>query len=432
MAVDWTNVAWCPDYGNGIVTTPFSIPEGTYYNAMTSALPTFLLFGANSGCQATAKSMYPNAHFSSDELKFNSECTPELNTRSRLGYPGFNGELKSWDTNMFEEVVQYVTIAMLDSYFSQETYPLRTVFYSSPPCGYGIVGYGPCGMLISVEMIGALYYSFISKPFFLGSQDHISAIDMVNARHTEPQSPSFFVPHSHKSYFTNMDKCKVKFSLLKTDNNELLFFKIVPCVIFYSENAPKQNKKQYDQNSITSVIGENSCQNCQWNDTTIFFYHMYRVYKKLEILNSAGMQHHASYVPCRLHYGRMEVCITSPAVGNRDATMQDFENDEEVISKIVEFVYWLARSTGLLYIDMRPPNIRLTISDINNTSTHVYVIDYDDCVILENNSTDDETTFHLLCQNEYVQKVFKIFPNLKATFEGKVLHMYYITQELFQ
>jgi hypothetical protein len=158
MAVDWTGIQWCRNDVDGIITAPFPINEGLYYAAMTSIVPKFLIGTPSSGYNVTAKNIYLDARFSTTSgLSFNSGCAPELNTRSELGYPGFNGKLKSWDNIMFEEVVQYVTIAMmLESYFSVRIYGGDNVFYSSPPCGYGIVGYGPCGTLLSVEMIGCI------------------------------------------------------------------------------------------------------------------------------------------------------------------------------------------------------------------------------------------------------------------------------------
>jgi hypothetical protein len=68
---------------------------------------------------------------------------------------------------------------------------------------------------------------------------------MVNARHTKPQQPSFMVPHGYKTYFINSDKNRVKFGVLDTGDGNVLFFKIIPCIIFFSEDDSTQKNQSH-------------------------------------------------------------------------------------------------------------------------------------------------------------------------------------------
>jgi hypothetical protein len=83
-----------------------------------------------------------------------------------------------------------------------------------------------------------------------------------------------------------------------------------------------------------------------------------------------------SLVLAELLFGMYEVCLTMQWVSGRDASGDDLAENGCAVIPVAEAIAWLARH-GLLYTDLRAPNVRIS------PSGDVVLVDYDDLVICD-------------------------------------------------
>eukprot|EP01031_Cornospumella_fuschlensis_P013531 gene13531-16545_t len=161
------------------------LDEGFYYPfALSYVIDT--VDSASEGSNRFASTLYPRVFGEQQDncssVLLPSKCKPEFDIHVRdNGLPTQNGELKSIDKTMLEEQAVYGAICMAESYFPPNS-EHNMWFYDMPPVSIQIVGWGPVGMLMACELVGSIFYSIISKPFFLASPEHEQAIAMVNNR----------------------------------------------------------------------------------------------------------------------------------------------------------------------------------------------------------------------------------------------------------
>ena len=110
-------------------------------------------------------------------------------------------------------------------------------------------------------------------------------------------------------------------------------------------------------------------------------------------------------------YGEFSVCLRSSIVGESDACPVVF-NDAEAMSPIVEAVLWLARKWQLLYIDLRPPNVRVC------RDGSLRLVDYDDLVVLTTSPCCDHKTVSILRENDHVLVIFDHYDQLAKLFDA--------------
>jgi hypothetical protein len=102
-------------------------------------------------------------------------CQPELFTVSNPRCPGLNGELKSVNPAvLFDEALEYTYFAMVHSFFPQEG--TERLFYSQPPRGYALLGVAYLAHFMVLELVGKLFASPYTDPFFLGTSGHKKAV----------------------------------------------------------------------------------------------------------------------------------------------------------------------------------------------------------------------------------------------------------------
>jgi hypothetical protein len=89
----------------------------------------------------------------------------------------------------------------------------------------------------------------------------------------------------------------------------------------------------------------------------------------------------ASLVDAELLFGAGELCVRMPWVDGRDAAPEDLCSGGVAVAPVAAAVAWLARH-GLLYVDLRAPNVRI------DERGRVRLVDYDDCVVLGAPATD--------------------------------------------
>ena len=82
---------------------------------------------------------------------------------------------------------------------------------------------------------------------------------------------------------------------------------------------------------------------------------------------------------------------------------------------VVDAVLWLARAWQLLFIDIRPPNLR--VSDEGEGQQRIQLVDYDDMVLLQDHPCCDKCTVGLMRRNEHVIKVFNQYRKLAELFD---------------
>lgn len=124
-------------------------------------------------------------------------------------------------------------------------------------------------------------------------------------------------------------------------------------------------------------------------------------------------KHCSVFIPVDLLFGEFCVCLKAPLVGDKDADNDVFAN-KDLMMPVVDAVLWLARTWQLLYIDLRPPNLR--VSKEGNV-TRLYLIDYDDLVILKEKPCCDYNTVCGMRKNEHVNEVFHQYKELAELFD---------------
>lgn len=157
----------------------------------------------------------------------------------------------------------------------------------------------------------------------------------------------------------------------------------------------------------------------------MFFFHLYKVMAVWQRVwsaecNAEDAHHRDVFVPVELLYGEFAVCLRSPVVGVSEARSAVFRN-AVAMSPIVEAVLWLARTWQLLYIDLRPPNVRVCSDGC------LRLVDYDDLVLLDTRPCCDRQTVCLLRENAHVHAVFQHYPDLAQVFDDAAAVRYCTT-----
>ena len=369
------------------------INEDSYYADATSYLPSFVS-KATAGGGVAATKIFKGVRLSSRaNILLSGECHPEYNVTLLLGSVCFCGEAKSFDEVQLEEMSQYAAITMSYSLFSRGNTQSPPVFefYDEPPLCFVILSVGSIGWIASIEWVGCLFYKFISVPFCLNSAAHAQAIDLVNIlagnKHFQP---SMHLPQLPTGWSCAKSRPLVIFGQAVLVDRSVKFVKIVPINAFAPAvdyfKGPSYNDR------YCSVIGEEFC--AKWAPAATYYLHVFKVYNRLsEKLNEMAELVHQSVVNFHLKYGMFEVAIVGPVVGTRDATPVDFLT-ESFVDSIMEAVVWLAMNCGLLFIDIRPPNVRID-------GDRVFLVDYDDCVLLDTNLCCGHRVSFLLQENEH-------------------------------
>ena len=109
------------------------------------------------------------------------------------------------------------------------------------------------------------------------------------------------------------------------------------------------------------------------------------------------------FTSCEMFFGLFAVCFRSRRVGSRNATPEEYA-DAVVISPLVDAIFWLACTWGLLYIDFRFPNIRVGVDDAG-AIVSVHLVDYDDMVILPARPSCHRRLFGVMEDNAHLQNI---------------------------
>ena len=275
------------------------------------------------------------------------DCMPETLTSAHAFHPAFNAEAKSVTSagdakasRLYDQLVTYVTLGIVGSMFVAVPEGRRR-FFTRPPVGYGLAALAHVGYVVAVEWVGRLFVSVVSQPFFLGSPEHEAAIAAL---------PDY----NYQDSYEDMDFAGIPVLALSRDEDTIR-------VTWRSEGA--------EGDEFFKVIG--------WNSYDArHFKRMLQVYTALSASWDACPSNSLppSLLRARLFFGAGQVCVKMPWVGGRNAEAADLADGGCAVEPVARAIIWLAQR-GLLYIDLRPPNVRIAAHD------RVFLVDYDDIAL---------------------------------------------------
>jgi hypothetical protein len=392
-----------------------SIHEGCYYDTAISFKPDNVQ-SIEPGQGRSASSIISKCQFVSRAgIQLCEKSKPEYKVTQHEMQVPFTGEAKSFHAEMFEELSHYAALSLANSLFRSAVvggtaeYP----FYETVPVCFGILSVGCFGWIAAVEWIGCLYYSFVSLPFVLGSQQHQSAVELIN--HVSSQrkyEPVFTLPTIPSGWRKSKDKPLISFGIRKFRDREF-FVKMIPVQALGSDTTTGRElgamwlDRDHD---LKEAIGE--LHYTHWGRAPVYFQHLHKVYSSLDSLLAANAVYPKEVVPTKLGFGMFEVAVYAPFVGTREATARDFA-DDGFVNTVLTTVCWLATKGNLLYVDLRPPNIRVDDSDENK-----YLVDYDDCVVLPAPCCCEHRVGISFAQNTQAARAIQKFSKVCDWFNG--------------
>ena len=328
--------------------------ERNVYPLMTSFLPTWILTQHRQAHVSrggiSAKSLFIGKGTPPDlpRIVLPWDCKPEILTSAAAFHPAFNAEAKSVasagdakTSRLYDQLVTYVTLGIVGSMFVAVPEGHRR-FFTRPPVGYGLAALAHVGYVVAVEWVGRLFVSVVSQPFFLGSPEHDAAIAALPDCNYQDSS------------YEDMNFADIPVLTLSRDDDTLR-------VTWRSEGA--------EGDEFFKVIGWNSYD--AWH-----FKRMLQVYTALSAAWDACPSDSlpTSLLRARMLFGAGQVCVKMPWVGGRNAEAADLDFGGCAVEPVARAIVWLAQR-GLLYIDLRPPNVRIAAHD------RVFLVDYDDMAL---------------------------------------------------
>ena len=210
--------------------------------------------------------------------------------------------------------------------------------------------------LVGVEWVGKFFMHPVSQPFFLGSAEHAAAVsplkDVVlfedDSVHVDSKTCSQWATHPF------VGPVLVSWTLKETKSGK--FLKII------------------ESSAFDAAMGA--------QESSMNFRNLFKVYAAYQAVIESSPAVPSSLVKARLMFGQFAVLVEMPFVGSRCAVAAELQSPGAVASSIAAAVCWLA-ARGLLYVDLRPRNVRVPggLSEMGSASG-AYLIDYDDMVIL--------------------------------------------------
>jgi hypothetical protein len=284
------------------------------------------------------------------------DCMPEILTSADVFHPAFNAEAKSVTSSgdakasrLYDQLVTYITLGIVGSMFSTVPEGCRR-FFTRPPVGYGLAALAHVGYVVAVEWVGRLFVSVVSQPFFLGSPEHYAAIAAL------PDC-------NYQDSYEDMVFAGIPVLTLFRDDD-------IPRVTWRSEGA--------EGDEFFKVIG--------WNSYNAHhFKRMLQVYTALSAAWNACPSDSlpTSLLRARMLFGAGQVCVKMQWVGGRNAEAADLADGGCAVEPVARAIVWLAQR-GLLYIDLRPPNVRITSHD------RAFLVDYDDMALCKPPTSAEE------------------------------------------
>ncbi len=391
------------------VVTTLNMTEDYYYKMMCDSKPNWIGTCQSGGGQ-TAKTMYAGTSGRGwSNIYLNGDCKPKLKCiKLQAGVPAFNGEGKSILEEPFEEAAHYISWGVAASYFEGD----KPIYYDVPPRGFAIISHNcPVAYIVMIEMIGCNYMSFITKPFYLGTHDHIESIQLIEYFQAQ-MLPSVgsgtdysALAQSTDWFVSNSTRPGIRYTKLPFRGK---FIKFIAANAFAEEDErslkhPVTEKGQ----ELLKELGELYAYENNWSLTATIFYHLFKIYQYY-----LPKCNHSSLVKYTMKFGFFDVAIESDFVVGRFVRIEELRHDEGVITQICECLKELGKHQ-LLYIDLRPPNILIESNPFTREEylpKRVRIVDYDDCLITPNPLCCGHAVFVALKQNDHVMNYILTFP----------------------
>lgn len=292
-------------------------------------------------------------------------CEPEIFVRVlAAGDPAFTGEMKRWPGGALNEVLTYALLALLHSAFRVEPGDVRgRRFHVDPPVCYALLSSGPCGYLVGVEWVGKLLAYVVSQPFFLGSPQHAAAVAALPLTRVRVES-RVVVPAKGGAWRCHpaVGEALVMWTV-EASAPAQRFYKIIRCTAF--DGLP--------QGGVAYLRALHA---------------VHTAYATARADATADDPPPAALLEARLLYGVFELLVEMPFVGDRDATAEELgDRGGAVLRAVATALVWLARRR-LLYVDLRPANVRVAGGA---PPREAWLVDYDDMHLMERpaRSADD-------------------------------------------
>lgn len=354
--------------------------EGNYYGPATSCAPSWArpVHGADTAAQLYGAG--GAALFGVSVLR----CKPGLKLRSTAPCSAaFNGEITTaGDRRMFDAAGTYALLELHRNFFEEweageaphptppqapstvaRVRPWR--FFFSPPLGYSICGTAPVAWVMRAEWAGRVFLTAASQPFFIGSEEHASAVAAL------PPFSAGAPTHSEgggggaggAAAFVDIT--------------------LVAEAPVWMQKAGTSAASQHVWTTVAPVAvpGLAQCGLLTHGEAGACFI-------KLRLWESASAGHTKrivraytayarawraamggadppppSLLPASLLFGYAQLAVAMPFVGGgggggvvRPATEEELRTPGAVASAVAEAVAWLGRQ-DLLHLDVRPPNV---------------------------------------------------------------------------
>lgn len=282
------------------------------------------------------------------------QCEPEVFATAAAWHPAFTGEGKSVEDNAMNQLLTYLLFGIIHSSFRRSPSGRGRCFHSRPPVGYGVLAFANLGYIVGVECVGKLFAYPLSQPFVLGSQEHAQAVAALPATPLLLEESVLVPPVEDEqlrwSVHPRLGPAHVSWTIAAAAGGR--FWKVLECTAF--DSLP-QGGAEY----IRALYG------------------VYERYARARAEAHASDPPPSSLAEARLLFGQFELLVDMPFLGTRSARAEDLAQCD-VLAAVAAALGWLARR-GLLYVDLRPANVRVE----EGVPGSAWLIDYDDMVLLE-------------------------------------------------
>jgi len=326
------------------ITVPSDLlRDAKFYSLLTCFIPDGVTAEVRqpqaSDCR-TFKLLYPHAQLHA-QVNLPVQSEPEIFSKVVYGSrkSPYSAKLKSMGEQavMFSELLVSSLVGLLESYFPTDSNKVVARFYSAPPVAFAVAGSAYIAHMMLIEWVGQLRIIPYTNPFFLASAEHGTAVAAISTLTSTQQ-------------FRNRYSDYIDLSVAEGWRSEgAVSWKTIDGVFWKIISGPRDAQ------------GTEYCK-------------LYRIYEKYAQVCTDGVLL-PQLVPAKLLFGQFAVAVRTSAVGTRDVTSQELHEDQNVIKQVAAAIVFLCRR-GLLYTDLRPPNVRCD-------GAKVFLVDYDDMIVCE-------------------------------------------------
>ena len=395
--------------------------EDAFYGPATSAVPDHVVVAAS---RAKALKLFRSGALLISRWTFNSSCQPELSAAPRDVAdlrPVFQGEVKSVDKNMLGQALYYTLMSMSVVFFPAELgapagAPRRRVYYTAPPVGFALLAFPHVGYFASFEMAGKVLVSTASQSFFLGSDEHRAATAALPSEPIGPPAWQF-----DASVVWRSDELPPPLPLPGGAAAErpapLVAWAF--CADGWFRKLVRADARSADEwAEMCAAYAELAPLLVEAVDEAV---------DEAAAVAAAGALGQAPQPPrppsalvrgTRLLFGAHEVLVEMRAIaGARTASDEETTGAGAdagagagaVVAAVATALAWLA-AHRIIYTDVRGPNVLVRAAEDAEGHTSVWLVDYDDCVVIAA-PVRDTATFRAALLRVAEQRAARRAPN---------------------